>query len=254
MKLFKNLINKSLSNFNYQLVKIDKSSSTNFPIEIEPEIKKIINISNQFSMSGEKRMYVLSQAIINSKINNLEGDFVECGVWQGGNILLFKLISNYLGLNKNIYAFDTFDGMTLPDKFDEDYQGNSAAELMKKTEKKNNDKFNIHCFADLGLVKKNILQYSNLENIIFVKDPVEKSLLLEKNLPEKISVLRLDTDFYSSTKIELEILYPRLVTGGVLIIDDYGHWKGARKATDEFFDKKKWLHYVDQTCRYIIKT
>ena len=57
----------------------------------------------------------------------------------------------------------------------------------------------------------------------------------------------------SQTIVELEILYPRLVTGGVLIIDDYGYWEGARKATDEFF-KKKWLHYVDHSCRYIIKT
>ena len=59
-------------------------------------------------------------------------------------------------------------------------------------------------------------------------------MLDNKNLPEKISILRLDTDFYSSTKIELEILYKRLVKGGILIIDDYGHWKGVRKAVDEF--------------------
>lgn len=98
------------------------------------------------------------------------------------------------------------------------------------------------------------MQHSKLENINFIIGPVEKSLLLEKNLPKKISVLRLDTDWYASTKIELEILYQRLVQGGVLIIDDYGHWQGCRKAVDEyFFNKKKWLHVYDYTCRYLIK-
>ena len=83
---------------------------------------------------------------------------------------------------------------------------------------------------------------------------VEKTLTLEKNLPEQISILRLDTDFYESTKVELEILFPKLVSGGVLIIDDYGHWEGPRKAVDDYFSENKyWLHYVDHTCRYLIK-
>lgn len=68
-----------------------------------------------------------------------------------------------------------------------------------------------------------------------------------------ILILRLDTDFFASTKIELEVLYPKLVSGGVLIIDDYGHWKGQRKAVDDFFGKNKWLHIVDYSCRYLIK-
>jgi O-methyltransferase len=63
----------------------------------------------------------------------------------------------------------------------------------------------------------------------------------------------LDTDFYSSTKKELEILYPRLVSGGVCIVDDYGYWRGARQAVDEYFGNQKWLHIVDETCRYLIK-
>ena len=103
------------------------------------------------------------------------------------------------------------------------------------------------------MVKKNILRYSNINNIKFIEGEVEKTLLYEENLPKKISILRLDTDFYSSTKKELEILYPRLVSGGVCIIDDYGYWKGARQAVDEYFGDQKWLHVVDQTCRYLIK-
>ena len=79
-------------------------------------------------------------------------------------------------------------------------------------------------------------------------------MLNKDNLPEKISLLRLDTDFYNSTKIELEILYPKLINDGFLIIDDYGHWKGSRKAVDDYFNNKKpFIHIVDETCRLIIK-
>ena len=83
MKLIKILINKILGYLNYQII---KSNHFKFPIEAEPEIIKIINICDQFSMTGKNRMYLLSQAIMNSKISNLEGDFVECGVWRGGGI------------------------------------------------------------------------------------------------------------------------------------------------------------------------
>ena len=71
----------------------------------------------------------------------------------------------------------------------------------------------------------------------FIKGPVEETLVQHK--PKKISILRLDTDWYSSTKKELEILYPKLVKNGVIIIDDYGHWEGCRKACDQYFKNKK---------------
>jgi len=244
----KNKINKILSLFNLKLSKFHY-----LPIETHKEVKKFIIISSKFSMTGHERMYLLSQAVLNAKENNLEGDFVECGVWRGGNILLYKLLNDFYGLNKTIFAYDTFEGMNTPEDTDIDFRGNSAKKLLL-TNKKSEDIKNIHCYSTIDSVKKNILQHSKLENINFIIGAVEKSLLLKKNLPKKISVLRLDTDWYASIKIELEILYPRLVQGGVLIIDDYGYWQGSRKATDEyFFNKKKWLHVCDYTCRYLIK-
>ena len=250
-KYIKIKINKILSLFNLRSDKIYKKH--NFPIETNKKIIKFINISSKLSMTGHQRMHLLSQAILNVKNNNLEGDFVECGVWRGGNILLYKLLNDFYKLDKNIFAYDTFEGMTAPEDIDIDYRGKSAYKQLL-TNKKSENLVNIHCFSTINSVKKNILKYSNLKNINFIAGPVEKTLLLEKNLPKKISVLRLDTDFYISTKIELEILYPRLIHGGVLIIDDYGHWQGSRKATDEyFFNKKKWLHVCDYACRYLIK-
>ena len=71
------------------------------------------------------------------------------------------------------------------------------------------------------------------ERIHFVRGPVEETL--PAGAPDEIALLRLDTDWYESTRHELEHLYPRLAAGGVLLVDDYGHWEGARKAVDEYF-------------------
>lgn len=253
ISFLKNTTKKILSLFNLKLIntKIYKKY-TDFPIEINNNIKKFIQISDQFSMTGKQRMYLLSQAVLNTKIHKLEGDFVECGVWRGGNILLYKLLSDFYNLDKNIYAYDTFDGMTNPEDIDVDYKGNNAGEQMRSHPKSENI-HNIHAFSSINTVKTNISKYTNLDRIKFIKGPVEKTLETENNLPSKISVLRLDTDWYKSTKIELEHLYPRLVRGGVLIIDDYGHFQGARKAVDEYFGNEKWLHIVDMSCRYLIK-
>jgi hypothetical protein len=250
-KYLKTIIKKILSLFNLRLIKISPSITT-IPIEADKQIINLINICSKFSMGGHQRMYLLSQAILNVKEKNLEGDFVECGVWKGGNILLYKLLNDFYGLNKTIFAYDTFEGMTAPEDVDIEFTGRSAKQLLEDHEYLNPG--NVLCFSSLNSVKKNISEYTKLKNINFIIGPVEKSLLLEKNLPKKISILRLDTDWHSSTKIELEILYPRLVQGGILIIDDYGHWQGSKKATDEyFFGKKKWLHVCDFSCRYLIK-
>jgi O-methyltransferase len=93
-----------------------------------------------------------------------------------------------------------------------------------------------------------------LKNLICIKGPVEKTLQIKKNLPKKISILRLDTDWYQSTKIELIKLFPLVEKKGIIIIDDYGYWKGARKAVDEYFKNKNLTMFkIDFTGRLIIK-
>jgi hypothetical protein len=111
------------------------------------------------------------------------------------------------------------------------------------------------CKSSLDDTKKIISQnVEDTKDIIFIKGKVEDTLMVKKNLPKKISICRLDTDYYSSTKIELEILYPLIEPGGILIIDDYGHWSGCKKAVDEYFkDKYVMKHFVDYACRLIIK-
>ena len=144
------------------------------------------------------------------KRKNLDGDFVECGIWKGGNIILFQKLNNLFNLKKKIFAFDTFEGMPAPNEFDKDSDNVLASDLMLKSEK-NSNLNNIHCYSPYEDVVNNISKHVDTANIKFIKGKVEETLLDDKNLPEKISILRLDTDFYSSTKIELEILYKRLV-------------------------------------------
>ena len=87
-----------------------------------------------------------------------------------------------------------------------------------------------------------------------IKGDVLNTLKDPQNIPNKISILRLDTDLYHTTKIQLEMLFPKLVSGGILHIDDYGMCPGVRNAVDEYFiNKKIWLHRVDFTCRLMIK-
>ena len=89
----------------------------------------------------------------------------------------------------------------------------------------------------------------------FVKGDIMETLKTTK--PKSIAILRLDTDWYNTTKFELVELYPLLSENGILIIDDYGHWQGARQAVDEYFTENKihiFLNRVDYTCRLGIKT
>ncbi len=94
------------------------------------------------------------------------------------------------------------------------------------------------------------------ENIKFVVGDVCETLDELSNTPENICILRLDTDWYKSTKKELDVLYPKLVDRGILIVDDYGHWAGSKKAVDEYFESsgiKYKIEKIDYTGIKILK-
>ena len=76
----------------------------------------------------------------------------------------------------------------------------------------------------------------NVSSAKLIQGDIVETLKDDKNVPTAISALRLDTDWYASTKAEMDVLYPRLTTQGILIVDDYGYWNGSRKAIDEFFE------------------
>ena len=177
-----------------------------------PEIKSLI----------ESTKYIIQ--------NNISGSFVECGVWRGGSTMVMIRTLQQLGVDdREVFLFDTFEGMTKPTKHDVRISGSVASDLYEHDQLGNS-------VVSLNTVKKNVLQTNYNEKLIsFIKGSVENTI--PEHSPDVIALLRLDTDWYESTKHELENLFPLLSTGGIILIDDYGLWKGAKKATDEYFAK-----------------
>ena len=255
MKKIKELIQFLFSLFGFRILKINSIPYYSIPIEASENEKKIIKVAKQFSMTSEARMFSLTQAFKYVVQNQIQGDLVECGVWRGGNLILFaKLLEEYK-INKDIFGYDTFEGMSTPSRIDVNLKGKLAIDLLQKEKKNENLENTMWAYSSIDSVKKNFNKSIKVnQKLNLIKGNIIDTLKVKENLPLKISILRLDTDFYESTQIELEILFPLLSKGGVLIVDDYGQWFGARKAVDEYFYKKRpWLHVVDQSCRIIIK-
>lgn len=252
LRLFKSFFKK----IGYDLSKLEKYSlDKNFP-ELTTFEKKIFGDISEYTMTSPERIFALMKSIEFIRKKNVQGDFVECGVWRGGNLILFQKYIEKFKLKKKIFAFDTFSGMTDPQTFDKTFDNKSAKELLNKLNYKEINRKNNILIAECSKkdVYKNFQKFSKNNNLICIEGNVEKTLKNKKNLPKKISILRLDTDWYESTKIELEKLYPLLQKNGILIIDDYGYWKGARKAVDEYFLNKNVVMFkIDFTGRIIIK-
>jgi O-methyltransferase len=148
-----------------------------------------------------------------------------------------------------LYLFDTFEGMTPPTETDVDYTGKQASEILFEDD-------GFKC-ADAPLEQVKGVLYTTgypREKIHFVQGRVEETI--PACAPEVISLLRLDTDWHASTKHELVHLFPQLSKAGVIIIDDYGHWKGSRQACDEYFAENRvpiLLNRIDYTGRIALK-
>lgn len=245
-------LNRVLALFGLHIRKISPYQNFIFPVECDEfEQLSILNAKN-YSLTPLERLWALTYVCKYVLAKKIPGDFVECGVWKGGNLILMSALNNYHGGRKEIYGFDTFSGMTSPTDVDVDLWGESAKRLLENSEYTDGTT-SLHAFASLNLVKE-ILEKNDCFNVKLVEGDVAQTLLQNSNLPSSISILRLDTDWYESTKIELEILYPLLEPGGFLIVDDYGHFSGARKAVDEYFrNDLPFMFHVDYSCRIMIK-
>lgn len=206
-----------------------------------------IKIVQPYSMTSIARISELYHSLEYIRVNNIDGDVVECGVWKGGNILGIMEYLHHHKIDKNIWLFDTFKGMTDPEENDIDLNNNHASNMLHIPV--------VLAYSPIDEVKENLSRSNfNKENLIFVIGDVSETLINKNNIPEKISLLRLDTDWYKSTKDELNYLYPKLENKGVLIVDDYGHWKGSKQAVDEYFyDKNILIEKIDYTGIKIIK-
>jgi hypothetical protein len=184
----------------------------------------------------------------------ITGAFVECGVFRGGSTMAVMLALMEHGIiDRDFYLYDTFSGFPVPDEVDRYYDGRSAIEEWH--EKKLNENQSGWLVSTLEETRANVASTGYpVERMTFVKGMVEDTI--PRVAPKQIAFLRLDTDFYASTRHELIQLYDRIAPGGVLIIDDYGAFQGARKAVDEFFEqfeRPPFLHRIDSNVRIMVK-
>ena len=202
---------------------------------LDPTDAAIVGAVLSKTMVGPDRLAAVIDAARYVVRHGIPGALVECGVWRGGCAMAMALAvideSELVGvpLDRDLWLYDTFTGMTAPTEVDVTHSGKTAADVLARFAPGDP---RLACGIDE--VRANIeLTEWPLDRAHFIAGPVEDTL--PGAAPERIALLRLDTDWYASTRHELEHLFPRLVSGGVLIIVDYGHWQGSRRAVDEYF-------------------
>ncbi|TAF46572.1 MAG: macrocin O-methyltransferase [Sphingobacteriales bacterium] len=254
--MVKKIIQKILKKYGYEIVKPDSRLVVNgLPADFDAQTQKIIQQTKPYTLTTPERIASLVNAVNYVVDNNIDGDIVECGVWRGGSSMAaIATLKHKKDFSRNIFLYDTYEGMSDPTDDDKVITGTSAKTMMQNSNI--NDSGSVWCYSSIEEVKTNIasLNYPT-QKLHFIKGKVEDTI--PQNIPTKIAILRLDTDWYQSTKHELVHLYPLLVSGGVLIIDDYGHWDGARKAVDEYIAEHKLqilLNRIDYTGRIAIKS
>lgn len=220
------------------------------PSDFSREEAEILRAVRAWTMTSPERIHALVQAVRYVILNGIGGAIVECGVWKGGSMAAAaRTLLKAKDVSRDLYLFDTFEGMSAPTSNDVDYSGKLASDVMEENA-------SFRC-GDAPLERVKEVLYATeypKKRIHFVPGKVEETI--PTGAPEAIALLRLDTDWYESTKHELVHLFPRLAKNGVIIIDDYGHWKGSRKACDEYFAENRipiLLNRIDYTGRIALK-
>ncbi len=229
---------------------------TGFRSDFEPENATIIRQVQPYTMTTPDRVYALIQAVKYIAENDIKGSMVECGAWRGGSMMAAALVlQRHHRRDIDLYLYDTFEGMPPPDSNDFDSRGKAASTQLAETPR--NRDSTLWAYAPLEDVRGNLARTGYDDSRLhFIKGKVEDTLPAQA--PDgPIALLRLDTDWYASTKHELEHLYPKLTPGGVLILDDYGWWKGSKQAYDEYAKEngvRILLNRIDNAGRIAVKT
>jgi len=226
---------------------------------LEDHERDIVEAVRFYTMVSPERLVANIDAVKYVVQRGIPGAIVECGVWRGGSTLSMIKTLQYLGVDdRDVYLYDTFEGMTPPGESDTSPFERSALETWNQTPSGTKPwewamdpeiysiDFVRQVMTDSGYPQ---------DRIHLVKGPVESTI--PGTVPDQIAVARLDTDWYESTMHELVHFYPRMPAGAVLIIDDFGHWDGARRAVEEYFSKDQppiFFGRTDYTGRVGIKS
>jgi len=238
--------------YDYQLLTAQDQIRTGMS-NLEPEFLALYEQCRQYTMTSWERLYALYRSVRYVVENRIPGDLVECGVWRGGSMkLVAHVLLSLSDTGRTLFLYDTFEGMTEPDpEVDVDSSGNRAVNDWLEVQRRGVK----WAYAPIGEVRETLATAGYpMAQVKLVKGPVEETI--PGTIPDAIALLRLDTDWYSSTKHEMEHLYPRLSPQGVLILDDYGHYQGACRGVDEYLStikKKPLLQRIDHSCRLGVK-
>jgi hypothetical protein len=222
--------------------------------DVSEEDFQIIRSVDGLTMVGPERLEAYIQAARHVAKHGVPGAIVECGVWRGGaTVAAIRALQHLRVKDRHIHLYDTFEGMSKPGQYDLKYNGEPAIEKFNRLRTGLNR--SDWCRADYEEVQRVIYGTGYpAERLHLIKGLVEETI--PRHAPDQIAVLRLDTDWYESTRHEMVHLFPRLSRGGILLLDDYGHWQGARRAVDEYLQEHKipiLLARVDETGRIGVK-
>lgn len=257
----KYLLNKILSFWGYSIFKKDKwrvKNNIDF-LDLLPAIYDKIKPKTMLNDLRLANIVYVTRHILKS---NITGDFVECGVWKGGSIALAAHIIKENQQERAIHLFDIFDDICEPDK---NIDGERAIKDVGGLQNAQGRLRPIKGVYDAhGGSGKDVevsdfiimgIGYS-MDKVNIHKGWFQKTVLKSSHLIDKIAYLRLDGDWYDSTKVCLENLYDLVTIGGVIIVDDYGAYEGCKKAVDEFILNRgltPLFNYVDDECIFWIK-
>jgi O-methyltransferase len=193
----------------------------------------LVEAASPYTMTTPAALVVLADAVRHVVAAGVEGAVVESGVWRGGSMMtVARTLMAEDRDDVDLYLLDTFEGMPAPSARDVHWSGESAQELLARDP--DVDASKLWARAGLDDVQRAMaLTGYPPSRVHYVKGRVQDTM--PEHAPDRVALLRLDTDWYESTWHELTHLYPRLSPGGILVVDDYGFWRGQREATDEYF-------------------
>ena len=254
MSLIKSVVRETVGRFGYTILPSSEvRPNREFPPDFDPATVELCRSVGPYTMTSPERIFALRQSVLHILKHNVPGDVVECGVWKGGSMMaVARTLLAGGDTTRNLHLFDTFEGMSSPTAADVNYRGETAPDLLSQSQ---NSTDWIRACGPLDEVKENMAATGYPpDQVAYVKGRVEDTI--PQYAPDRIALLRLDTDWYESTRHELDHLYPRLSPNGILIIDDYGHWTGAKKAVDEYLEElgiPLLLCRIDYTGRIAVK-
>ena len=268
----KNFVRKTINRFGYDIVryadprKRNLNLDENLGFDMEAEATEAIRIVKDNTMLSKRRLVTLYQQVAYCERSGLSGAFVECGVWKGGAVGLMALANLKHGaVRRHIHLFDAFQDICEPDEAKDGERAVREVRLFTGSRSPKGCLQPLEGFYDqwggYGSLEEN--QKLLEERIDYERDRLHYHVgWFQDTVPVvhdsigDIALLRLDGDWYASTKVCLDHLYDHVVPGGIIILDDYGTYEGCRKAVHEFLDGRGLLPYlchVDSDCRFFFK-